>query len=254
MPLRHCSPARSLSLTLCLSLVAWVSHAAEPEIKTTTSNDGAVIFQTVCSQCHGTKGEGNEQIKSPSIASLPHWYFKTQIQNFREGRRGTDPTDTPGVLMAAISKSLQPQQLDALAAHIEAMPLVVPKPTAIQASADLENGRMLFQERCMECHRYNASGELTFGSPPLVGRQDWYLAAQILKFKSGKRGTAKQDVNGAKMVLSSQFIHDDETLRDVIAYIHSLNESFVAEQQPTSDPFAKDEKAQKTLSEPKSTE
>jgi hypothetical protein len=29
----------------------------------------------------------------------------------------------------------------------------------------------LFQERCMECPRYNASGEMAFGSPPLVGRQ-----------------------------------------------------------------------------------
>lgn len=254
MPQRLCPPARSFCLTLCISLVVSASHSAEPEIKSTNSRDGAVIFQTVCTQCHGPKGEGNEQIKSPSIASLPHWYFKTQIQNFREGRRGTDPTDTPGILMAAISKSLQPEQLDALAAHIEAMPLVVPKPTAIQASADLENGRMLFQERCMECHRYNASGELTFGSPPLVGRQDWYLAEQIRKFKSGKRGAAKHDVNGAKMVLSSQFIHDDETLRDVVAYIHSLNEPFLAEQQPTSDPFAKDAKTETTNTEPKSTE
>ena len=252
--MRHRSSARPLSLTLCMSVAAWFSHAAEPEIKTTNSNDGAVIFQTVCTQCHGAKGEGNEQIKSPSIASLPHWYFKTQIQNFREGRRGTDPTDTPGVLMAAISKSLHPEQLDALAAHIEAMPMVAPKPTAIQASADLDNGRMLFQERCMECHRYNASGELTFGSPPLVGRQDWYLAEQIRKFKSGKRGAAKHDVNGAKMVLSSQFIHDDETLRDVVAYIHSLNEPFLAEQQPVSDPFAKEEKAKTAESASKSTE
>ena len=56
------------------------------------------------------------------------------------------------------------------------------------------------------------------------------------------------------MVLSSQFIHDDETLRDVVAYIHSLNEPFLAEQQPVSDPFAKEEKAKTAESASKSTE
>lgn len=89
----------------------------------------------------------------------------------------------------------------------------------------------------MECHRYNASGELAFGSPPLIGKQDWYLSAQLLKFKSGKRGAAKSDVNGAKMVLSSQVIQDEETLRDITAYIITLNDAYVASQQPLSDPF-----------------
>ena len=76
----------------------------------------------------------------------------------------------------------------------------------------------------MECHRYNASGEMTFGSPPLIGRQGWYLEEQLKKFKSGKRGAVKNDVNGAKMVqMTTLFIEDDQILRDVVAYIMTLN-------------------------------
>lgn len=88
----------------------------------------------------------------------------------------------------------------------------------------------------MECHRYNASGELAFGSPPLIGRQDWYLKAQIEKFKNGMRGTVKGDENGAKMVRSSQFIEDEQSLKDVVAYIMTLNTDPVM--RGISDPFA----------------
>jgi cytochrome c553 len=83
----------------------------------------------------------------------------------------------------------------------------------------------------MECHRYNASGELAFGSPPLYGLQSWYLTAQLTKFKTGHRGTVKGDVNGAKMVFTSSFIENDQMLKDLVGYILSLNPI------PENDPF-----------------
>ena len=89
------------------------------------------------------------------------------------------------------------KSIHALAKHVEKMPMVVPASVTKEGEADLENGMILFQERCMECHRYNATGEMTFGSPPLVGRQDWYLLAQLMKFKNLHRGTAKGDEKGA---------------------------------------------------------
>ena len=223
------------------------------EVKPQDPALSATIFQNVCAQCHGPKGEGNAQIKSPSIAHLPSWYVIQQINNFRENRRGTDPADPQGLLMAGISKTLQPEQIHALARHVEKMPMVVPTPTVAEGEADIENGMILFQERCMECHRYNASGEMAFGSPPLTGRQDWYLTDQIRKFKTGKRGTAKSDVNGAKMVISSSFISDEQTLKDVIAYVMTLNAAAAAEQQAadaqTADLFKTTEAKVETVSD-----
>lgn len=225
----------------CLPVIL---HAEEPESR--APDLAGTMFQNVCAQCHGPKGEGNFQIKSPSIAHLPSWYVIAQINNFRENRRGTDPTDPQGLLMAGISKALQPDQIHALARHVEQMPMVVPTPVAKEGEADIENGLILFQERCMECHRYNASGELAFGSPPLTGMQDWYLEDQIRKFKTGRRGTVKADVNGAKMVFSSQFISDEKTLKDVIAYIMTLNAAAAAEQQ-TEDPFKASESSRQKV-------
>lgn len=211
-------------IALMLLGVCGAGHAAEPVI-TTKATDGKTIFQTVCAQCHGASGEGKVELKSPSIAGMPGWYVNTQFANLREGRRGHDAADPQSFMMAAIAKALQPEQIKAVVAHVEKMPIQVPMGKDREmANTNPQAGMQLFQERCMECHRYNASGEMTFGSPPLIGRQGWYLEEQLKKFKSGKRGAVKNDVNGAKMVqMTTLFIEDEQMLRDVVAYIMTLN-------------------------------
>ncbi len=191
---------------------------------TATAQGGAVLFQNVCAQCHGAVGEGREDLKTPSIASLPAWYVTTQLKNFHDGRRGGDTVvDPQGAMMAAIAKALNESQIAGVAAHVEALPLVPPKQRVLEG-ADVALGQELFYERCMECHRYNASGEMTFGSPPLVGRQGWYLLAQLKKFKNLHRGASKGDEKGAKMVdTATKFIEDEQAMKNVVGYILTLN-------------------------------
>jgi cytochrome c553 len=146
------------------------------------------------------------------------------VTNFHDGKRGSDmKVDPQGALMASIAKALKPEQVEAVALYVEKLPLVIPAKRVIDG-ADVAAGQLLFYERCMECHRYNASGEMTFGSPPLVGRQDWYLLAQLMKFKNLHRGTAKGDENGAKMVqMATLFIEDEAAMKNVVSYILTLN-------------------------------
>jgi cytochrome c553 len=148
----------------------------------------------------------------------------TQLKNFHGGRRGGDTTADPqGAMMAAIAKALQPEQIQALAAHVEQLPMVVPRVLEVEG-ADVRAGQELFYERCMECHRYNASGEMAFGSPPLVGRQGWYLLVQLKKFKNLHRGAAKGDEKGAKMVdMATKFIEDEQAMKNLVGYILTLN-------------------------------
>ncbi len=188
------------------------------------ADEGATLFKSVCSQCHGEKGEGKDEVKSPSIANEPSWYVITQLTNFHDGKRGSNTAADPqGAMMAAIAKSLKPAQIEAVAKHVESLPLVVPKVREI-AGADVQRGQELFYERCMECHRYNASGEMAFGSPPLVGRQGWYLLDQLKKFKNLHRGAAKGDEKGAKMVqMATLFIEDEQMMKNVVGYILTLN-------------------------------
>lgn len=200
--------------SLLIALGAMIANADDPVFPKVTPSkawDGKTIFQTVCAQCHGAAGEGREDLKSPSIASLPAWVLGSQFASFRGGRRGHDTTDTPAFMMATIAKSLQPQQLKSVAAHVAKMPPVIPAGKARDVdAANLESGMELFREYCMECHRYNGSGELAFGSPPLVGLQAWYLEAQLRKYKAGKRGAVKGDISGTKMVeVMETFITED---------------------------------------------
>lgn len=215
-----------LFLTLVVAPLALGADPAAPATVTSTNaTDGKTIFQTVCAQCHGASGEGKVELKSPSIAGMPVWYTNTQFTNLREGRRGHDATDPQSFMMATVAKALKPEQVKEVIAHVEKMPVQTPKGHDREmANTNPQEGMRLFQERCMECHRYNASGEMAFGSPPLVGRQGWYLEEQLRKFKSGKRGAVKNDVNGAKMVqMTTLFIEDEQMLRDVVAYIMTLN-------------------------------
>lgn len=211
-----------------LSISAAFLQAADPVVPVvapTKATDGKTIFQTVCAQCHGNNGEGKVELKSPSIAGMPSWYVGTQFTNFREGRRGHDAADPQSFMMATIAKALQPEQIQAVVEHVEKLPMVVPQgQNREMAEASAQAGLQLFQERCMECHRYNASGEMAFGSPPLVGRQGWYLLAQLKKFKNLHRGAAKGDEKGAKMVeMATKFIDDEQAMRNVVGYILTLN-------------------------------
>jgi cytochrome c553 len=214
-----------LSLSMVAATLAAAADPVPPTITATSATDGKTVFQTVCAQCHGASGEGKVELKSPSIAGMPGWYMTTQFANLREGRRGHDATEPQSFMMATVAKALKPEQVKAVIAHVEKLPVQTPKGHDREmANTNPQEGMRLFQERCMECHRYNASGEMAFGSPPLVGRQGWYLEEQLKKFKSGKRGAVKNDVNGAKMVqMTTLFIEDEQMLRDVVAYIMTLN-------------------------------
>lgn len=210
--------SRLFWFSICLGVVlsALMTNANEPP--------GQLLFQNVCAACHGGRGEGKEDLKTPSIASLPAWYVTRQLANFHEGKRGADGhVDPQGAQMAAVAKSLTDSQKQSVAEYVEKMPLVVPKELTLEG-ARVKAGQELFYERCMECHRYNASGEQLFGSPPLIGRQGWYLVSQLQKFKALHRGAAKGDEKGAKMVqMATLFIEDEQAMRDVVGYILTLN-------------------------------
>ena len=193
------------------------------------ADEGKLLFQSLCVQCHSPQANGNEQLKVPAIAGLPDWYILGQFQHFDQGRRGTATDGPQAVVMAATLKAIPEAQRKALAAYVESLPrqALSPAPEPVLAPVvDLNEGRLLFQERCMECHRYNATGEKVFGSPPLLGLQAWYLRAQLHKFQSGARGAASpKDANGLKMALASRYAETQQDVENVIAYVLSLNPS-----------------------------
>lgn len=182
---------------------------------------GQTIFQNLCVQCHAAKGEGNVLLKAPAIAGMPDWYVLDQMTNFQTDKRGAHPLDAEGQLMRAMAKTLNVDQTRAVADYVSKLTRN-PVPTTLVA--DITEGKRLYAERCMECHRYNGEGDMAYPSPPVVGLQDWYLLSRLKKYQAGIQGAEKDDANGQKMVFSAGFIEDEATLQSLVAYLMQLPE------------------------------
>jgi cytochrome c oxidase subunit 2 len=80
-----------------------------------------VLYQS-CAACHGAKGEGNAALLSPRIGGMDARYIATQLRHFRDGVRGTSPSDSPGQTMrAALPASLDDTGIEKLARYIAGM-------------------------------------------------------------------------------------------------------------------------------------
>jgi cytochrome c oxidase subunit 2 len=79
---------------------------------------GAALYAT-CSGCHGVKGEGVEAVGAPSLRHTSDWYQRTQIKNYQQGIRGSDPRDVGGAAMRGMSMLLADDQaIKDVLAHI----------------------------------------------------------------------------------------------------------------------------------------
>lgn len=76
---------------------------------------GAIVFQTMCQQCHEAKGHGNGLY--PRIAGQPYQYLLKTLKKFKQGHK--DRANSP---MTSIVKNLSDQQLEAVASYVTAMP------------------------------------------------------------------------------------------------------------------------------------
>jgi len=95
------------------------------------------------------------------------------------------------------------------------------KPTPTLAGGDPVRGKSLYTV-CTACHQADGNGMQALKAPPLTHANDWYMAAQLKKFKIGIRGTNPKDVSGATMRPMAQTLTDDKAIADVVAYIVTL--------------------------------
>lgn len=181
---------------------------------------GEALFK-LCSQCHGSAGEGKQEIAAPAIAGLPAWYVTTQLKNFQSGARGTHFDDIEGMRMRPMSRTLTKEgDVEAVAAHVDALPRGTPAPTL--AGGDAAKGQRLYL-LCASCHGIDGTGSEPQGGPPLIGQSDWYIQAQLEKYKAGVRGRDPRDSFGLMMQPMALTLPDEQAMKDVIAHIMTLS-------------------------------
>lgn len=173
----------------------------------------------LCASCHGFKGEGNRLVNAPSLAGQEDWYLDRQIKNFRDRIRGSSNDDVHGRTMANMAMAIgEDDDVADIVAYIRTLPVAV-----VEASiaGDVDSGRAHYAP-CAACHGAAGEGNPALNAPALVTMQDWYQLAQLQKFKSGHRGANPADVYGMQMAPMAAVLADEQAMRDVVAYIISL--------------------------------
>jgi cytochrome c oxidase subunit 2 len=75
---------------------------------------------------------------------------------------------------------------------------------------------------CAACHGQQGEGNPAMNAPSLAGLPDWYIDRQLQHYKQGIRGAHEEDEFGKQMAPMANMLFDDAAIRDVTAYIETL--------------------------------
>jgi len=95
----------------------------EPAPKTIDGDveSGARLYR-VCAYCHGADGMGVQALNAPRAAGMNDWYLARQLQNFRDGVRGSHANDFYGMQMGFMGRTVQSDQaINDLVAYINTL-------------------------------------------------------------------------------------------------------------------------------------
>ncbi len=179
---------------------------------------GREIFET-CVPCHNADGSGNPAVGAPNISGMKEWYVQRELEKFRAGVRGAHFSDVEGMRMRPMALSLASENdVEAVAHYVENLS---PIPHASSLPGDPKAGATLYAT-CGACHGDNGAGNQDLGAPRIAGVDDWYLATQLRKFRSGVRGTNAKDREGRLMRPMARTLANEDAIRNVVAYVETL--------------------------------
>jgi len=180
---------------------------------------GRAIF-AVCSACHGLTAQGNHSLNAPKLSGQTSWYLFRQLQDFRQGLRGRDGSDTYAKQMAPFAATLaDAAAIRNVVAYIATLPDTRPEATV---EGNPARGKLLYST-CAACHGAAGQGIWSTNAPRLSNMSDWYLKRQLQNFQHGLRGTHPQDFSGAQMAaLAKSLTVDEHAIDDLLEHLHTL--------------------------------
>jgi cytochrome c oxidase subunit 2 len=94
------------------NVVAYMESLPDSDPPDTISGDtarGEVIYRT-CLSCHGAEGQGIWSQNAPRLNGINDWYLARQLENYRQGIRGSHLQDLYGKQMSLMSIMLRDEQ------------------------------------------------------------------------------------------------------------------------------------------------
>ncbi|MCH8135731.1 MAG: c-type cytochrome [Proteobacteria bacterium] len=106
------------------NVIAYIQSLPDTPAPHTIAGDadhGQRLYR-VCSYCHGKDGMGIQALNAPRTAGMTDWYMARQIQNFKDGVRGTHKQDFYGMQMGFMGAIVQDEQaINDLMAYINTL-------------------------------------------------------------------------------------------------------------------------------------
>ena len=169
--------------------------------------NGEEAFE-VCSACHLPSGAGRPDGTFPQLAGQHTTVLIKQIADIRAGLR-----DNPIMYPFAVTLT-DPQELADVSAYIETLP--IPQDNGRGAGTNLELGKKLYAENCVECHGAHGEGDTVKFYPVLAGQHYKYMLRQVTDIRDGRRRNANPDMVAIVKKYS------DEDLDAVVDYMSRL--------------------------------
>jgi cytochrome c oxidase subunit 2 len=176
---------------------------------------------TTCAVCHGNQAEGMASLNAPALSGQEPYYLKMQLNNYRTNKRGVHEKDIFGAQMLPMAKLLNSDGIRDVIAYIQTMP--EPTLEVTLETGDAAAGENYYNMICGACHGAGAKGIESLSSPRLTGLQDWYIERQLNNFRDSIRGIHSDDKFGAQMQQIAASIPDDQTIKNLVAYLNSLH-------------------------------
>jgi cytochrome c553 len=148
---------------------------------------GRQVYLT-CAVCHLPEGWGSIDGAYPQIAGQLRTVIIKQLADFRAGNRENPlmyPFSVPGILGG-------PQEMADVAAYVSRLPMTADN--AVGPGTDLERGRKLYEENCVDCHGADGRGDADEHIPAIAGQHFPYLVRQFEMIRDGQRKNADSEM------------------------------------------------------------
>ncbi len=184
---------------------------------------GANPAAMACGTCHGADAMGMAAAGFPRLAGISAGYTRKQLEDFRSGARSNP-------VMQPIAAALSDEEMDAVAALLEARPAPVFASIGRAEKAEGVGPRLALRgawERnipeCVACHGPAGIG-VGESLPPLAGQSTQYLSAQLNAWRQGTRKNDPNDLMGH----IARAMTDDE-VQAVAEYFAGLEQKEVSQ-------------------------